>query len=70
MKINNQYETIRNEVKKLMVDRGFGKWGGQIRLARELGLNYQALNMALTGFRRTRASMKLLEVARSHLRTT
>ena len=52
-----------------MIDVGLDKLGAQKILARQLEVNSNSLNMALTGYRKGRAEYQLLQRLKAHLRS-
>ncbi len=60
--LNNKLETdLRKTVKKLLVDLSLDYKGSLLELAKKLEVNYNALSMALTGYRKTPGSEKILK---------
>lgn len=53
-------EALRKNVKHLLVEQNLDLRGSQVKIARKLKVHSHALNMALTGFRKTPASIKIL----------
>lgn len=68
-KKSDDIQTVRRKVKILLIDRGLDIRGEQLRLAKELGFNHNSLNMALTGYRNTPGSLKILKALQEHLCT-
>jgi hypothetical protein len=66
---NPDIHALRREVKYLMIDNGLDLKGSQLELSRRLNLPHKSLNMAITGFRDTQASFRILEKIRDHLLT-
>ena len=63
-------QTLRRQVKVLMIDNGLDLKGGQLELSRLLNINHKSLNSALTGFRDTPASFRILRKILEHLSPT
>jgi len=59
---------LRKECKKLMIDVDLDKLGAQKILARQLEVNSNSLNMALTGYRKGAAEYRLLLRLKAYLR--
>lgn len=67
--INDQkVDRLRRTCKKLMVDVDLDKLGAQKILARQLEVNSNSLNMALTGYRKGAAEYRLLLRLKAYLR--
>ena len=64
---HSDIHALRREVKYLMIDKGLDRRGGQLELSRRLNLPHKSLNAAITGFRNTPASYRILEKIRVHL---
>lgn len=58
---------LRKSVKKLLVDADLDKRGCLPEIADKLNVNYNSLNMALSGYRDGPGSIELLEKLQSYL---
>lgn len=58
---------LRKTVKKLLIDKGLDYKGFQIELSNRLSINRRSLSMALTGYRKTPGSVKILNDLKSFL---
>lgn len=62
-----QNDELRKSVKKLLIDAELDKRGCLPEIAEKLNVNYNSLNMALSGYRDGPGSIGLLEKLQSHL---
>ena len=62
-----QNDELRKSVKKLLIDADLDKRGCLPKIAEKLNVNYNSLNMALSGYRDGPGSIGLLEKLQSHL---
>lgn len=60
-------EMLRKSVKKLLVDAGLDKRGCLPEIADKMNVNYNSLNMALSGYRASNSSIELLKQLQSYL---
>jgi len=61
------FNSIRIACRKKMIDLGYDRTGSTLKLAEKLGVNYQALSMALTGYRDSPRSIEILTQLRTML---
>lgn len=54
------FESLRIACRKKMITLGYDRTGSIFQLAQKMGVNYQALSMALTGYRDTPRSIEIL----------
>jgi hypothetical protein len=66
-KKSDDIQTVRRKVKILLIDRGLDIRGAQLELSQKIGVNHNSLNMALTGYRDTPGSLKILKALQEHL---
>ena len=60
-------ELLRKSVKKLLVDAELDKRGCLPEIADKMNVNYNSLNMALSGYRNSPGSIELLKQLQSYL---
>lgn len=60
-------ESLRKKVKHIMVDLELDQKGNLTAIAAELGVTYNSLSMALTGYRKSDASYRYLNMLYEYL---